>query len=56
MEELYVEGVVTHGGAESCVVVCEGGGEALTGARAGQIPRSPARLINGRDAQGTPRR
>ena len=28
MEELYVEGVATHGGPESCVVVCEGGGEA----------------------------
>ena len=36
MEELYVEGVATHGGPESCVVVCEGGGEALTGARAGR--------------------
>jgi hypothetical protein len=24
MEELYVEGVATHGGPESCVVVCEG--------------------------------
>ena len=31
MEELYVEGVATHCGPESCVVVCEGGGEALTG-------------------------
>ena len=36
MEELYVEGVATHGGPESCVVACEGGGEALTGARAGR--------------------
>ena len=36
MEELYIEGVATHGGPESCVVVREGGGEALTGARAGQ--------------------
>ena len=35
MEELYVEGVATHVGPESWVVVCEGGGEALTGARAG---------------------
>ena len=32
MEELHVEGVATHGGPESCVVVCEGGVEALTGA------------------------
>ena len=36
MEELYVEGVATRGGPEFCVVVCEGGGEALTGARAGR--------------------
>ena len=36
MEELYIEGVATHGGPESRVVVREGGGEALTGARAGQ--------------------
>ena len=36
MEELYVEGVATHDDPESCVVVCEGGGEALTGARAGR--------------------
>ena len=34
MEELYVEGVATHGGPEACVVACKGGGEALTGARA----------------------
>ena len=36
MEELYVEGLATHGGPESCVVVCEGGVEALAGARAGR--------------------
>ena len=36
MRELYIEGVATHGGPESCVVVCEGGGEALTGVRAGR--------------------
>ena len=36
MEELYVEGVATHDDPESCVVVCEDGGEALTGARAGR--------------------
>ena len=36
MEELYVEGVATHGDPEPCVVVREGGGEALTGARAGR--------------------
>lgn len=31
-----IEGVAIHGGPESCVGVCEGGGEALTGVRAGQ--------------------
>jgi len=37
MEELYTEGVATHGDPESCVVAHEGGGEALTGARAGRV-------------------
>jgi len=36
IDVLYVEGVATHDGPESCVVVCEGGGEASTGARAGR--------------------
>ena len=36
MEELYVEGVATHGGPESCVDDLRGRGEALTGARAGR--------------------
>ena len=36
MEELYVEGVATHDGPESCVGAREGAGEALTGARAGR--------------------
>jgi hypothetical protein len=36
MEELYIEGVATHGGPESCVDVPRGRGEALTGARAGR--------------------
>jgi hypothetical protein len=34
MEELYVEGLATHGGPESCVDDLRGRGEALTGARA----------------------
>ena len=37
MEELYVEGVATHGGPESCVHIREGVGEALTGVRAGRV-------------------
>ena len=36
MRELYIEGVAIHDDPESCAVVREGGGEALTGARAGQ--------------------
>ena len=36
MRELYIEGLATHDGPESCVGVCEGDGEALTGVRAGQ--------------------
>jgi hypothetical protein len=44
MEELYVEGLATHGGPESCVDVPRGRGEALTGARAGRAiePRNVA--------------
>jgi hypothetical protein len=34
-KELYIEGVTIHGGPESCAVVRESGGEALTGVRAG---------------------
>jgi hypothetical protein len=36
MEELYVEGLATHGGPESCVDDPRGRGEALTGVRAGR--------------------
>jgi len=36
MRTLYIEGVATHGGPESCVVVRKGAGEALTGVRAGR--------------------
>jgi RNA-directed DNA polymerase len=36
MKELYIEGVATHGGPESCVGVRKGVGEALTGVRAGR--------------------
>ena len=35
MRELYIEGVAIHDDPESCVGVREGGGEALTGVRAG---------------------
>src|SRR6266536_1024371 len=36
MEELYAEGLATHGGPESCVDDPRGLGEALAGARAGR--------------------
>ena len=37
MRELYTEGPATHGGPESCVDVREDVGEALTGARVGEV-------------------
>jgi hypothetical protein len=37
MEKPYVEEVATHDDPESCTDVREGGGEALTGARAGRV-------------------
>ena len=36
MKEPYIEGLATHDGPESCVGAREGGGEALTGVRAGR--------------------
>jgi hypothetical protein len=35
MGELYVEGLASHDGPESCAGIGEGAGEALTGVRAG---------------------
>ena len=37
MEELYVEGLATRDGPESCVEVPRGRGEALTGVRVGRV-------------------
>src|SRR5512142_2369052 len=37
MRELYVEDLASHDDPESCAVVREGGGEALTGACAGSV-------------------
>jgi len=37
MKESYGEGVAIHAGPESCVAVRKGGGEALTGVRAGWV-------------------
>ena len=51
MEESYVEGLATHGGPESCAAAREGGGEALTGVRAGRVS-SRKGLLWGADAVG----
>ena len=37
MKVSYGEGLATHTGSESCIGVCKGAGEALTGVRAGQV-------------------
>jgi hypothetical protein len=51
MKESYGEGVANHTGPESCVVVREGGGEALTGERAGQpLSRENGESLSGADA------
>jgi len=48
MKESYVEGLAAHDGPESCVGVREGGGEALTGVRAGRVFSRERRLPPGR--------
>ena len=50
MRTLYVEGVATHDGPESCVGVREGEGEALTGVRAGWAIEPRNHGIRGADA------
>jgi len=37
MKELYTEGPASHGDPESCVGICKGAGEALTGERIGEV-------------------
>ena len=50
MRTLYVEGVATHDGPESCVDVREDGGEALTGVRAGWAIEPRNHGVRGADA------
>jgi RNA-directed DNA polymerase len=50
MRELYIEGLAPHGGPESCAVAREGGGEALTGVRAGRAIEPRNQRIRGADA------
>ena|SRR6185503_16970149 len=50
MKESYGEGLATHTDPESCGAACEGGVEALTGARAGRVFSRERRLLRGADA------
>ena len=50
MKESYGEGVATHTGPESCGATREGGDEALTGVRAGQVYSRESTLLRGADA------
>jgi len=50
MRALYIEGLATHGGPESCVAVRKGGGEALTGVRAGGAIEPRNQGVQGADA------
>jgi hypothetical protein len=50
MKKSYGEGVATHTDPESCGAVCEGGVEALTGARAGRVFSRERAVLRGADA------
>ena len=50
MEELYAEGLATHGGPEPCVDDPRGRGEALAGARAGRAIEPRNQQLRGADA------
>jgi RNA-directed DNA polymerase len=52
MKESYGEGVATHTDPESCGASCEGGVEALTGARAGRVFSRESRFLRDADAVG----
>ena len=63
MKESYVEDLADYSGPESCVVTCEGEGEALTGVRAGRVlsrvihaPRLRSREVRGAEDVETVRR
>jgi hypothetical protein len=50
MKESYGEGVATHTDPESCGAACEGGVEALTGARTGRVFSRERQFLWGADA------
>jgi RNA-directed DNA polymerase len=50
MKESYGKGLATHTDPESCGAACEGGVEALTGARAGRVFSRESSSLRGADA------
>ena len=50
MKESYGKGPATHTDPESCGAACEGGVEALTGARAGRVFSRESSFLRGADA------
>lgn len=52
MKEPYGEGVATHTGPESCVVIRKGRGEALTGVRIGRVWSHEIRFIAEKRSSG----
>src|SRR5258705_12322929 len=52
MKESYGEGLATHADPESCGTACEGGAEALTGARAGRAFSRESPSLRDADAVG----
>src|SRR5579863_6601329 len=50
MKESRGEGLATHSDPESCGAACEGGVEALTGARAGRVFSRERKSLRGADA------
>ena len=50
MKESHGEGVATHTGPESCVSARKGGGEALTGERAGRVFSRERKCLRDADA------
>jgi RNA-directed DNA polymerase len=52
MRKSYGEGVATHTDPESCGAACEGGVEALTGARAGRVLSRVSTFLRDADAVG----
>jgi len=52
MKESYGKGSAAHTGPESCVAARKGGGEALTGVRAGRVFSRERNSLRGADAVG----